>query len=155
MSFTIDTHAIRALAAKLSHAQPVILAEMTTGMQKAMTQIEADAKRVVPVDTHALQRSISHVVHQGGGGVVGIIGAHTPYARAIEEGRGAVVIRPKAGKFLVFEVGGDTVFAREVHQPARAPRPYLKAAITQNRAAIQREFGQAVPHRIARRLGLS
>lgn len=155
MSFHIDTKAVQALAQKLTNAQPIIRDEMLTGMRRSMTQIEADAKRDVPVDTHALQRSITHTVTQGNGGVVGIIGAHTPYARAIEEGRPAIVIRPKKGKYLVFEIGGQTIFAREVNQPARAARPYLKTAITKNRAAIQREFGQAVPQRIARRLGLS
>jgi hypothetical protein len=52
------------------------------------------------------------------------------YAAAVHNGRRALTIRAKNranGRrgFLKFEVGGRTVYARQVHQPARAGRPFL------------------------------
>jgi hypothetical protein len=105
----------------------------------------AEAKVLVPRKTGNLARTIrvgevtknSAQVMAGGSLNVG-------YAAAVERGRGPVTIRPKAGRqgrnggpaFLAW--GGDrrlsgnlrkgasaTNFAREVHQKARAPHPYL------------------------------
>lgn len=52
------------------------------------------------------------------------------YAAAVHNGRRALTIRAKRpGGRLKFVVDGRTVFAREVHQPARAGRPFLWQAL--------------------------
>ncbi len=66
------------------------------------------------------------------------------YARAVHDGRPAITIRPNVRKNphfgkrkhrdrrrarLKFKIGGKTVFAREVHQKARAGRPFIIEAI--------------------------
>jgi hypothetical protein len=51
------------------------------------------------------------------------------YAAAVHEGRRALTIRAKGGGRLKFVVDGRTVYARQVHQPARAGRPYLRTAL--------------------------
>lgn len=59
------------------------------------------------------------------------------YAAAVHEGRRALTIRAKTrgngrqGR-LKFTVGGRTVYAREVHQPARAGRPFLYQALVES-----------------------
>lgn len=62
--------------------------------------------------------------------VIGSVTYTTEYAAAVHNGRRALTIRPKrAGGRLKFTVGGRTVYARQVHQPARAGRPYLSQAL--------------------------
>jgi hypothetical protein len=152
--FQIDTHEVTKLAQEFSRAQPIIREEMLAGMNRVVLVVERSAKANVPVLTGTLRRSISHNVTAAAGNVTATVSAKTPYARAIEEGRPEVTILPKKGKYLVFEIDGEVIFARKVVQPARAAQPYLKPAITKNRAAIEREFAHAVPQRIIRRLGV-
>ena len=51
------------------------------------------------------------------------------YAAAVHNGRRALTIRAKGNGRLRFEIEGRIVFAREVHQPARAGRPFLAEAL--------------------------
>ena len=48
----------------------------------------------------------------------------------------------RPGGRLKFTVGGRTVFAREVHQPARAGRPYLAQALRE--VAAQEGFSVTI-----------
>jgi hypothetical protein len=62
--------------------------------------------------------------------VVGGVTYTAEYAAAVHEGRRALTIRAKRpGGRLKFTVDGRTVYARQVHQPARAGRPYLAQAL--------------------------
>jgi hypothetical protein len=62
--------------------------------------------------------------------VVGGVTYTAEYAAAVHEGRRALTIRAKRpGGRLKFTVDGRTVYARLVHQPARAGRPYLAQAL--------------------------
>jgi hypothetical protein len=101
------------------------LREMRTGTRQVVNR----AKVLAPVDTGLLRSSIRPREDTGGTELRIDVVAYTDYAYAVHEGRGPVVIRPKRGQFLKFKVGGRTVFAREVHQPARAARPYLSRAL--------------------------
>lgn len=108
-----------------------------------------EAKLLVPRKTGNLGRTIR----------VGPVTAHTAaifaggtrnvgYAGAIELGRRAVTIRPRPGRVgrhgrpAMLAWGGarrlsgslrsgasPTTFAREVHQPARGPHPYLRPGL--------------------------
>jgi hypothetical protein len=51
------------------------------------------------------------------------------YAAAVHNGRRALTIRAKGNGRLKFVVDGRTVYARQVHQPARAGRPFLAQAL--------------------------
>ncbi len=72
-----------------------------------------------------LRKSI-HVSSWGGGAVVG---TNKAYARAVHEGRRAMIIRPKRAKMLRWAKGGKAVFARKVFQPRREGRPFFRAAV--------------------------
>lgn len=69
------------------------------------------------------------------------IGNNLPYGAIWEKGGTipAHVIRPKNGRFLVFEMNGHTVFARMVRKPARQveARPYLAPALNDSLAKIR------------------
>lgn len=110
------------------------------------------AKIRVPRRTGNLGRTIYAGPIIGASGSV-VVSAN--YAAAIELGRRAVTIRPKPGRIgrngrpAMLAWGGarrqtgtlrsgamPTSFAREVHQPARAPRPFLRPAAIE---ALERE----------------
>lgn len=69
------------------------------------------------------------------------IGNNLSYGRIWEEGGTipAHTILPKNGRFLVFQMNGQTVFARMVRKPARTveARPYLKPALNDSVAKIR------------------
>ena len=72
-----------------------------------------------------LRKSI-HVSSVPGGAMVG---TNKVYARAVHEGRQALVIRPRRRKALRWK-GGDSkyLFAKKVFQPARKGKPFFRSA---------------------------
>jgi len=86
---------------------------------------------LVPVDTGYLRASgRMDFAKVAGALVIGGVTYSARYAAAVHEGRRALTIRPRRpGGRLRFTVGGRTVYARQVHQPARAGRPYLAQAL--------------------------
>lgn len=87
---------------------------------------------LVPVDNNMLRASGQMTgASVNGLTVTGAVEYTARYAAAVHEGRRALTIRAKGGGRLKFVVDGRTVYAREVHQPARAGRPYLRAALVE------------------------
>ncbi len=86
---------------------------------------------LVPVDNGLLRASGQpDLARDQGSLVIGSVTYTAEYAAAVHNGRRALTIRPKrAGGKLRFVVDGRVVFARQVHQPARAGRPYLAQAL--------------------------
>ena len=72
-----------------------------------------------------LRKSI-HVSSVPGGAMVG---TNKVYARAVHEGRQALVIRPRRRKALRWKGGeGKYFFAKKVFQPARKGKPFFRSA---------------------------
>lgn len=83
-----------------------------------------------PVDTGNLRASGRMDLGRDVGGlVIGGVEYTARYAAAVHEGRRALTIRARRpGGKLKFVVDGRTVYARQVHQPARPGRPFLATA---------------------------
>lgn len=116
----------RTKQAGLDQAQVVVSATLRKTFNRSQV--------LVPVDTGYLRASGK--TSQGAKGLTyqGKIEYTAEYAAAVHNGRRALTIRPKSSNpraRLRFQVGGRTVYAREVHQPARAGRPYLLTALQQ------------------------
>lgn len=94
----------------------------------------------IPFGSGDLRKSLQ-VEHLGYGKAA--VGSSLVYARAIHDGRPAITIRPNVKKNpprghrthsnpkrarLMFQVGGKTVFAKKVDQPARKGQPFLREA---------------------------
>jgi len=80
---------------------------------------------LVPFDTGALRKSVN--VEDGRQEGQAIINSNLIYARAVHDGRPAIVIRPKKKKYLRFKTkDGQWRTAKEVYQPAREARPFLQ-----------------------------
>jgi len=94
--------------------------------------IKANAQSMAPVKTGRLRASIN--VENTGTSLV--IDAGVPYGMYQEFGTGSrgeyptgpYEIRPKNSKFLVFKVGGKTVFTKKVVHPGVKAHPYLRPA---------------------------
>lgn len=99
---------------------------------------------LVPVDNGPLRASGRlDLATDRGALVVGGVTYTAEYAAAVHEGRRALTIRAKRpGGRLKFTVDGRTVYAREVHQPARAGRPYLAQALRE--VAAQEGFSVTI-----------
>lgn len=84
----------------------------------------ATRQGTVPFDKGDLRKA--HVVEPLGtdGAQVAV---KTPYARAVHDGRPAIVIRPKRRKALVWNGGASA--AKSVVQPKREGRPWLRDAV--------------------------
>lgn len=123
----------------VAHSLRINQARLTgVGMDEARRKVNRVVRRtytrsqvLVPVDTGNLRASGQmNLANDRGALVVGGVTYTAKYAAAVHEGRRALTIKPRRpGGRLKFTVGGRTVYARQVHQPARAGRPYLSTAL--------------------------
>jgi hypothetical protein len=104
-------------------------------VNRVVRRTYARSQVLVPVDNGPLRASGQpDLARDRGALVIGGVTYTVEYAAAVHNGRRALTIRAKTradgrqGR-LKFTVGGRTVYAREVHQPARAGRPYLAQAL--------------------------
>jgi hypothetical protein len=108
------------------------------GMKEARRKVGRVVRRTLtrsqvlcPVDTGYLRATGQSSVGTRGLVVVGEVVYTADYAAAVHNGRRALTIRAKGKGRLKFVVDGRTVYARQVHQPARAGRPYLATALSE------------------------
>ena len=97
-----------------------------------------------------LRKSI-HVSSVPGGAMVG---TNKVYARAVHEGRQALIIRPRRRKALRWKGGdGKYLFAKKVFQPARKGRPFFRSAADLFEQNLDKEIaGIALDDELARYL---
>lgn len=135
---------------------------------------KATAHGRIPFESGDLRKSIQ-VEHLGKGKAV--VGSNLVYARAVHDGRPAITIKPNVAKNpprghrkhknpkrarLKFSIGGKTVFARQVHQPARKGQPFLREAAEEMqregfdwlKPALADEVGEAMVKEISKRITL-
>lgn len=100
-----------------------------------------------------LRKSI-HVSSVPGGAMVG---TNKVYARAVHEGRQALIIRPRRRKALRWKGGdGKYLFAKKVFQPARKGRPFFRSAADLFEQNLDKEIaGIALDDELAEHLAAS
>jgi hypothetical protein len=108
------------------------------GMAEARKRVARATRRTLnrsailcPVDTGYLRATGQMKLGQRAGLVTGQVEYTAEYAAAVHNGRRALTIRAKpGGPLLRFRGdGGRWVYARVVHQRARAARPFLTTAL--------------------------
>jgi len=106
--------------------------ETVKRLHRAAFMVEADAKRLCPVDTGRLRASISTRVDAKN--FIALVG--------IEHGR-AIGKLGAGDARLIADVGPDVHYARWVEMGTvnQAPQPYLRPALEKNKPAIKRLFG--------------
>ncbi len=122
----------------VAHSLRIDRAQLTgVGMDEARKAVSRVVRRtytrsqvLVPVDNGPLRASGQpDLVRDQGAVVIGSVTYTAEYAAAVHNGRRALTITAKGNGRLKFTVDGRTVYARRVHQPARAGRPYLSQAL--------------------------
>jgi hypothetical protein len=91
---------------------------------------------LAPVDTGRLRSSIRAEpprIFTFRGSVT--IGSDLEYAAMVNDGTRPHIIRPRRARVLRFQVGGRTVYAREVHHPGTRANPFLDRALRDVAAA--------------------
>ena len=115
--------------------RPKLQAVGMEGARKIVSRVTRRAfnrsQILCPVDTGNLRASGGMSLGDRGAMVVGKVEYTARYAAAVHEGRRALTIRAKGTGYLKFVVDGRTVYARQVHQPARRGRPFLRDALLQ------------------------
>lgn len=104
-----------------------------------LKQLVIDSREKAPYKTGTLKRSIDkRIIEETDSSVTGEYGSDEKYA-AIQELGG--VVKPKNGKYLVFNKDGKTIFTRKpVYIPAR---PYLMPALIEGVDAILWRYKKA------------
>ena len=126
---------------------------MLDAMHRATFIVEADAKRLAPVDTGRLRASIASEVRTEGKDVKGVVGSALAYAPHMELGTGTFVGRPRhfppprALEVWARRHGlpNGFVAARAIYRAGGLrPRRFLQRAFEQNQARIVRILGDGV-----------
>jgi len=109
--------------------------KLKKGFARIMWVMEADSKRLCPVDTGFLRNSINlnkiNDLHYE-------LIASAPYASFVEYGTSAHVIKPVKAKALHFKSKeGKDVYAKWVWHPGTNPQPYFRPAYWMARENIK------------------
>jgi hypothetical protein len=66
------------------------------------------------------------------------------HSKWVNSGTQSHVIEPKNGAFLVFKIGGRTIYARKVNHPGTQPRPFMDNAAAAGSQAMKIILDEAV-----------
>jgi hypothetical protein len=106
----------------------------------------AIAERLVPVgrpDADSPKRTggeLRKSIHVSAFGDGAIVGTNKVYARAVHEGRRAMIIRPKRKKALRWMRGGKEMFSGKVFQRARKGKPFFRDAVDMFEKDLDKEI---------------
>lgn len=112
-------------AEAVDDAETQIESTLDGAVEKTSLQVLRGARQRVPIDTGNLRNSI---LNRRVAPMKYSVGTNVEYAPYVERGTSPHIIRPD-GDALVFESGGETVFAARVEHPGTEPQPYLRPAL--------------------------
>lgn len=127
------------MATNEANLRAVLASATEKALTRAAIQVVNEAKRLCPVDTGTLRRSITFHIEGIAGQARARVGSNLEYALWVENGTGIygphnTPIVPVVAKRLVFTPrGGSTVFARSVR--GRPATPFLAPALSALRRA--------------------
>jgi hypothetical protein len=146
VAVTVDTHELDDMSRRYAGLVPLMERELTVAMVRSTAQVQHDAQVAVAVDTGNLRRSITTTVTP----YVGRVGTNLLYGRVVEEGRRPGAAMPPAGALLGWmrrhgmDARNEYALRLRISRRGIKARPYLKPALEQNRAAINKEFDLAL-----------
>jgi hypothetical protein len=120
-----DTSELYALKERLLNAKRGIRRAVMSEMDRTADDVKDRMRMLAPVDTGHLRDSIA-VVKMGERYQIGPV--NVPYAKSQEYGARPHVIIASPGKMLAFQVGGQTIFRKQVNHPGNPAHPYVRPA---------------------------
>lgn len=156
MEFDFST--VNAMGRTYANGPRIVLKETRIGIERSVSVIEHDAKRLVPKDTRNLERTLTHEVVTHGQNVTGRAGTNEVYGPVVEFGRSAGAAMPPLNEAFLgwmrrhgIDAKYQFVVRRAIARRGTRKQPYLKPAFDKNRPDITREM-RAVVIRIGNRL---
>lgn len=138
---TYKVEGLAELIAKVNDAA-LLGPPLRKGLTTSALLVEAEAKRLVPVDTGNLRRTITHRVDSAAVPLFATIGTNAPYAQVVHDGRGrgkpTPPVRALAGWASRHGIPANRVFliARAIGRKGIKGRPFLKDALSAMRGKI-------------------
>ena len=126
---------------------------MKLAVMRASLKVEREAKRKVPVHEGRLRNSITTQISREPRGIIGKVGTKVKYAPFVEFGTRKHFPPPSALERWVrlkLKVAQDQVktvaflVARKISKRGTKPQPFLRPALLESRAFINREIRKAV-----------
>lgn len=111
------------------------------GVETTSYAVYTTTRQNVPVDSGDLRNSIE-LRAMAERPLARQIVVTEDYARAVEYGRGLVVITPNDAPYLQFEIDGEVIRTQRVEQEPRPPDPYLRPSLNLHRSTLTREIHQ-------------
>jgi Bacteriophage HK97-gp10, putative tail-component len=150
----IDIPELAGLVRRYGNIGSVVQDELRRAGDRSGAIVVRRAVLKVRRKTGALARSVAFATTVSGFAVETKVGTDVKYGRYLDEGTGiygpkGAPIRPTRAKFLVFEIGGKTVFARSVR--GVPGDKWFTGSWEESKPEVRREFGE-VPKRIVNRV---
>ncbi len=148
VSYSVSIPQLGELQQAFTRAPEITARAVMTATNQSLVGYQATARQLAPVDSGLLRRSIQLRPAQRRGNVIeGSVGTGLRYSVFQEQGTGLYgplhrPIRPKNGKVLRFQVGGRTVYTREVR--GSRPRWFFRGSVEQNQGRTERNFQAAL-----------
>lgn len=135
---------LASIMAKLQAIPGAVQANLEASALKSGTLIQAEAKRLCPVKSGTLRRSIhTKIVRQGAWRIVATVGTDVEYAFFVEHGTPPHIIRPGPGKKALAWPGGRHP-VKYVRHPGTMARPFLRPALDAHAQGAVSAFGGAL-----------
>ena len=130
------------LKSAIARIPPGTERQMRRVIQETAEAIATQARDNIAVDTGATRESIRYEIMDEG--LRAEIGTDSPVGLFLEFGTRPHPIDPVNAKFLVFEVAGETVFAKHVDHPGTSPQPWLLSAFEREKRRFERRVRSEV-----------
>lgn len=145
--YTYKVDGLGEIISKLEGANggALFAAPLRRGLATSALLVEGEAKRLVPVDTGNLRRTITHRVDSATIPTFAQVGTNAPYAQAVHEGRKKGSMPPVsalAGWASRHRVSAFLV-ARAIGRRGIPARPFLREALQRMRSQIDRALATA------------
>lgn len=109
--------------------------------EEAGQQVVAALVEAAPERSGETKRQISWTAGGSPDRPGGTVKAPAPGGEFVEAGTSPHVILPRSASVLVFQVGGETVFARRVNHPGSPARPWFRPTVERWGEFLQRAAG--------------
>lgn len=149
----VKVEGVEDVSAKLAGAPPKVKQAVRRAIEESAIRVTAGAKAkltddVLRVRTGRLRRSVHYVMGGSDDAPQAAIGTNLEYAGIHEFGgqTRAHVIEALNAKALMFQVGGQVVFAKRVNHPgSKIPeRSYLRSTLGEQSSEIKARIDEAV-----------
>ena len=120
------------MAVDLSNLKREVVDNAKRRATEAAQQMTSDLKRTAPVDTAELQRKTGvEVTAATEQRITAVASIEVEYAEFVTMGTRPHIIRPRRPDgVLVFQSGGQTVFAKKVNHPGTTANPFFDNVVS-------------------------